>query len=176
MSAEFAVVRACPFCNVVPDVEGTETPVAVHFCKADRNNLMVVKMSLWQQRPVEDALKKEVCDAVADERSKNYPLIDALEKAGMGQPGTPNTFWAMVHEICEKSESCQSRLTALDDEVKFLNEITLELSSLNRTLQASKGDMPEKSVLNFTSEVARLAGNLFDLIHLSRSALQINVE
>lgn len=150
----------CPFCGATPDVEGNDTKVAVHYCKADMGNLMVVRLDVWQQRAVE---------AVTDEAAHYSPLLKRLSLAGMGKAGTGNTLWDMVLEICDKYELCEDRNQLIADHLSSAGEIALELSVLNRSVQNAPGDMPAKSVLNFTAEVGRLTNALFDLVKVIRT-------
>ncbi len=60
----------------------------------------------------------------------------------------------------------KTRLQSAARWVPVIKEAALELSVLNNTLQNQSGDMPEKSVKNFTSEIKRLTDILFDTVKL----------
>jgi hypothetical protein len=50
-----------------------------------------------------------------------------------------------------------AELAAANERERWIHELGIELAVMNTTLQKQVGDLPEKSVKNFTAEVKRLA-------------------
>lgn len=64
-------------------------------------------------------------------------LIHKLEEAGMGQPGKPNTLYAMVEEICAALAADQIELVGLKAQVAELSDLAqVQSQNLDRQAQA----------------------------------------